>query len=104
MKINLSSVKLSKRFSLKSANSVYLYAVENVQPNANILIELVQTPMPYGKYKGTLISDLPVHYLEWMHSKGMPPGKIGMLLATAFEIKTNGLTEILFKVKQSLRR
>ena len=77
--------------------------MENVKPNANILIELVQTKMPYGKYKGTLISDLPVYYLEWLHSKGLPPGKLGMLLGTAFEIKTNGLTEILFKIKQSLK-
>ncbi|WP_310503336.1 DUF3820 family protein [Mucilaginibacter sp. X4EP1] len=77
--------------------------MENIKPDANILIELVQTKMPYGKYKGTLISDLPVYYLEWLHSKGLPPGKLGMLLATAFEIKTNGLTEILFKLKRSLK-
>jgi uncharacterized protein (DUF3820 family) len=77
--------------------------VENVKPDSKILIEVVQTQMPFGKYKGTPISDLPVYYLEWLHSRGMPPGKLGMLLATAFEIKTNGLSEILFKVKQALR-
>jgi len=77
--------------------------VENIEPDSKILIELVQTKMPYGKYKGTLISDLPVYYLEWLHSRGLPPGKLGMLLATAFEIKTNGLTAILFKIKQSLK-
>ena len=77
--------------------------MENVSPDSNILIEVVQTKMPYGKYKGTLISDLPVYYLEWLHSKGLPPGKLGMLLGTAFEIKTNGLNAILIKVKQSLR-
>jgi len=77
--------------------------VENVSPDSKILIDIVQTKMPYGKYKGTLISDLPVHYLEWMHSKGLPPGKLGMLLGTTFEIKTNGLSMILTRVKQSLR-
>jgi len=77
--------------------------VENVKPDSKILIEVVQTKMPYGKYKGTLICDLPVYYLEWLHSRGLPPGKLGMLLATTFEIKTNGLTVILNKVKQSLR-
>jgi hypothetical protein len=77
--------------------------VENIEPDSKILIELVQTKMPYGKYKGTLISDLPVYYLEWLHTRGLPAGKLGMLLATAFEIKTNGLTAILIKIKQSLK-
>ena len=77
--------------------------MEDVTPDSKILIELVQTKMPYGKYKGTLISDLPVYYLEWLQSKGFPPGKLGMLLGTAYEIKINGLNLILTKVKQSLR-
>ena len=77
--------------------------MENVSPDSKILIEIVQTRMPYGKYKGILISDLPVHYLEWLHSKGLPAGKLGMLLGTTFEIKTNGLTSILTRIKQSLR-
>jgi uncharacterized protein (DUF3820 family) len=75
--------------------------VENITPDSKILLELIRTPMPFGKYKGTLICDLPVYYLEWMQPKGFPPGKIGMLLATAFEIKTNGLGFILTKLKQT---
>ena len=78
----------------------YIYRVENIKPDSNVLVEIVQTKMPFGKYKGTLVSDIPVSYLEWMHSKGFPPGKLGMMLATVYEIKTNGLTEILFKVKR----
>jgi uncharacterized protein len=77
--------------------------VEDVKPDSKILIEIVQTPMPFGKYKGTLISDLPVYYLEWLHSKGLPPGKLGMLLGTVYEIKINGLTKILTLIKQSLK-
>lgn len=77
--------------------------VENVKPDSKILVEIVQTKMPFGKYKGTLVSDIPVSYLEWMHNKGFPPGKLGMMLATVYEIKTNGLTEILFKVKRVLK-
>lgn len=76
--------------------------MEKVTPDSKILIEVVQTKMPYGKYKGTLISDLPVYYLEWLHSKGLPAGKLGMLLGTAYEIKINGLTSILTLVKKSL--
>jgi len=60
--------------------------------------------MPFGKYKGTLISDLPVYYLEWLHNKGFPPGKLGMMLGTVYEIKINGLTRILNLVKQSLKQ
>ncbi|WP_295798092.1 DUF3820 family protein [Mucilaginibacter sp.] len=74
--------------------------MENIKPDSNVLVEIVQTKMPFGKYKGTLVSDIPVSYLEWMHSKGFPPGKLGMMLATVYEIKTNGLTDILFKVKR----
>jgi len=76
--------------------------VEKVTPDSKILIEAVQTKMPFGKYKGTLISDLPVYYLEWLHNKGFPPGKLGMLLGTVYEIKINGLTAILTLVKKSL--
>jgi uncharacterized protein (DUF3820 family) len=56
--------------------------------------------MPFGKYKGTLICDMPVSYLEWMHKKGFPPGKLGMLLSSAYEIKINGLDKLLFMIKQ----
>jgi uncharacterized protein (DUF3820 family) len=76
--------------------------VESVTPDSKILIEIVQTKMPFGKYKGNLISDLPVYYLEWLHNKGFPPGKLGMLLASTYEIKINGLASILTLVKKSL--
>ena len=74
--------------------------VEQVPVNPQILVEIVKAVMPFGKYKGRLIVDLPVYYLEWMHSKGgFPPGKMGMLLSSAYEIKTNGLNTILLNVK-----
>jgi uncharacterized protein len=74
--------------------------MENITPDSKILLDIVQTQMPFGKYKGTLISDLPVYYLEWLQTKGFPPGKLGMLLGTAYEIKTNGLSAILIQVKK----
>ena len=78
--------------------------MENVQPDPEILKQIVLTKMPYGKYRGTLICDLPVYYLEWLHGKGLPPGKMGMLLGTAYEIKVNGLTKLLEPIKQAVRR
>jgi len=76
--------------------------VENVNVDSKILVDIVKTAMPYGKYKGILISDLPVYYLEWLHTKGFPAGKLGMMLGTVYEIKINGLTSILTMVKRSL--
>lgn len=57
--------------------------------------------MPFGKYQGRLLSDLPVSYLEWFKRKGgFPKGKLGVLLETVYEIKLNGLDEILHKLKK----
>ena len=76
--------------------------MENVTPDPQVLIDIVKTPIFFGKYKGTLICDLPVSYLEWLKKKGgFPAGKLGMLLSTTYEIKINGLSKILMLVKQS---
>ncbi|MDT3401571.1 DUF3820 family protein [Mucilaginibacter terrae] len=78
--------------------------MEPVQPNNQVLIDIVNTAMPFGKHKGLLLCDLPVSYLEWMHSKGMPAGKLGMMLSTVYEIKINGLMPLLQSVKNKVRR
>jgi uncharacterized protein len=65
------------------------------QLNRDLLIELVKMKMPFGKYKDTIICNLPVSYLEWFQRKGFPKGKLGMLLATMYEIRINGLTHLL---------
>ena len=59
------------------------------------LQRLVSTAMPYGKYKGHLIADLPGHYLNWFAREGFPPGEIGRLLALMHEIDHNGLSDLL---------
>lgn len=69
-------------------------------PNPQILRDIFTTKMPFGKYENTLIADLPVHYLEWFASKGFPKGKVGMMMATVYEIKHNGLHEILTKLRK----
>lgn len=63
--------------------------------NSEVLLELVKLKMPYGRYKGTILSNLPVSYLEWFQRKGFPEGKLGMMLATMYEIKSNGLEYLL---------
>ncbi|MDA3954339.1 MAG: DUF3820 family protein [Bacteroidales bacterium] len=67
--------------------------------NKNILTDLVKVRMPYGKFKGVLMCNLPEPYLVWFHSKGFPEGKIGVLLATIYEIKLNGLEHLLTPLK-----
>lgn len=69
------------------------------QPDPEILKATVNTKMPFGKYKGSLICDLPVSYLEWFNRKGFPKNKLGMMLETVYDIKINGLDEILGKIK-----
>jgi uncharacterized protein len=73
---------------------------EPVQPDGEMLLQLVKMKMPFGKYKDTVLCDLPVSYLEWFQRKGFPKGKLGMLLQTVYEIKLNGLTEILEPLKK----
>jgi len=65
------------------------------QANGELLLQLVNTKMPFGKYKDTLICDLPEFYIEWFARKGFPKGKIGVLLATMYEINLNGLKDLL---------
>lgn len=64
-----------------------------------ILVDLVTKRMPYGKYKGSLICDIPEHYLIWMYKQGFPPGKLGIWLHTMYEIKLNGLDDIIRTLK-----
>lgn len=68
--------------------------------NPAILIDITTMKMPFGKYKGCILCELPVTYLEWFARKGFPTGKMGMLLSTVYEIKLNGLEHLL----QPLRR
>ena len=72
-----------------------------MNPDPNLLFQLVQTRMPFGKYKGTYLSDLPVSYLEWFEQKGFPEGKLGIQLQTIYEIKLNGLEYLLDPLKKT---
>jgi uncharacterized protein len=67
-----------------------------------MLVELVSTRMPFGKYKNIVLCDLPEPYLAWFQRKGFPPGKIGMLLSAIYEIKLNGLEYLLKPIRKNL--
>ena len=63
--------------------------------NPEDLQRLVTLAMPYGKYKGRLIADLPGPYLNWFARAGFPPGETGRLLALMQELDHNGLSSLL---------
>jgi uncharacterized protein (DUF3820 family) len=66
-----------------------------IQMNHEHLELLLTREMPYGKYKGRLIADLPGHYLNWFARVGFPHGEIGQLLALMQELDHNGLSSLL---------
>ena len=59
------------------------------------LLKLVSMPMPYGKYKGRVLADLPGNYLAWFAREGFPQGELGRLLQLMLEIDHNGLSDLL---------
>lgn len=62
---------------------------------------LVSREMPFGKYKGRKIADLPGHYLNWFAREGFPKGEIGRLLVLMQEIDHNGLKDLLHPLRRN---
>lgn len=68
---------------------------------AKDLPRLLSVQMPYGKYQGRLIADLPGSYLNWFAREGFPAGDLGRLLALMHEIDHNGLSELLTPLRNN---
>jgi uncharacterized protein (DUF3820 family) len=66
-----------------------------------VLQLLVSREMPYGKYKGRLLADLPGHYLGWFAREGFPRGELGSLLALMYELDHNALRDLLKPLRQA---
>lgn len=70
--------------------------------NKELLIELANAKMPFGKHKGQLLLVIPESYYIWMKNKGgFPEGKLGMQMATMYEIKVNGLEELIYTIRKN---
>ncbi|MCY0964151.1 DUF3820 family protein [Parathalassolituus penaei] len=65
------------------------------------LVRLISVTMPFGKFQGRVIMDLPEEYLLWFRHKGFPDGELGQLMALALEIRINGLEDILTPLRAS---
>ncbi|NKI26336.1 DUF3820 family protein [Arenibacter sp. 6A1] len=72
----------------------------NITPDYKQLIELAHYRMPFGKYKGRYLVELPEPYLIWFQQSGFPPGKLGLLLRSMLEIKINGLEGLIRKIQK----
>jgi len=72
-----------------------------LQPDKNFLIKLAHTKMPFGKYEGRYLIDLPEHYIVWYHNKGFPKGKLGEMLETVYTLKLNGLEELVRNIQKN---
>ncbi len=70
--------------------------------NPEDLQALVDQSMPYGKYKGRRLADLPGHYLAWFAREGFPAGRLGHLLALMHELDHNDLRALLQPLRSAL--
>jgi len=64
-----------------------------------LLIKLANTIMPFGKFKGRHLIDLPEHYIVWYNNKGFPKGTLGDQLRLVYEIQLNGLEDLVRKLR-----
>jgi len=69
--------------------------------DGKILEDLVTFKMPFGKYSGRTIDKIPEHYLIWLKQQGFPKGKLGVLLETMYEIRLNGLEDLLKPLRKN---
>jgi len=70
--------------------------------NPQSLMQLNTTPMPFGKYKGIALIDLPEPYVVWMFENNLPNGQLGQLISELYEIKVNGLESLVKSIKSKI--
>ena len=71
-----------------------------MQNDQKQLIKLAHTRMPFGKYEGWYLIDLPEYYVVWYNNKGFPKGELGQQLQLVYELKLNGLEDLIRNIKK----
>lgn len=77
--------------------------METPVPDKQVLIDLANARMHFGKYKGKLLIEIPEPYYVWFRQKGFPAGKLGEQLAMMYEIKANGLEQLIWPLVRKNR-
>jgi len=75
--------------------------MDEFKPDKTLLLKLLDTPMPFGKYKGRMLIDLPEAYLLWFQKQGFPRGEIGKLLQLMLEIEVSGTKNLVKSIKNA---
>jgi len=75
-----------------------------LQSNQEYLIKLAHTKLPFGKYKGRDLINLPEHYIVWYNNKGFPKGQLGEMLQLVYELQLNGLEDLVRNIKMKFPR
>ncbi len=76
--------------------------MDALEPDPQVLLELLRAKMPFGKYEGWPLSKIPENYFLWFREKGFPKGKLGEQMAMMLEIKTHGLEPLLWELQRRL--
>jgi len=78
--------------------------LSTLDKNQQLLINLAHTKMPFGKYEGYFLIDLPEYYVVWYSQKGFPKGQLGEQMQLVYELKLNGLEELVRNIKKQYPR
>jgi len=70
-----------------------------MEDQKKFLLDLAKAKMPFGKYKDYYLIDLPEYYIVWYRTKGFPKGKLGLQMQSVYELKLNGLEDIVRKLR-----
>ena len=79
---------------------IFLNTTIYLDQQQEFLIKLAHTKMPFGKYEGRYLIELPEHYVVWYHNKGFPAGQLGQMLQLVYELKLNGLENLIRNIQR----
>ena len=82
------------------ALSIQNQIIPHMNFEQNDLVKLTTVTMPFGKYQGRLLIDLPESYVLWFYDQGFPKGELGKLLGLLYEIKLNGLDDLINPLRE----
>jgi len=74
------------------------------RPDSKMLVQIARMRMPFGRYAGTRLIDLPEPYVVWFKNQGFPKGRLGMLLGLLYEVKSNGLEPLFDELRVPKRK